>query len=63
MPARVSRLTGLPTEILEQIFLHLPGQDIVKMDGVRRGMVDSAQLLLTCPRHDLDQPTIPGPGS
>lgn len=30
------RLTELPTEILEQILLHLPGQDIIKMDAVRR---------------------------
>jgi len=29
-------LTEIPAEILEQIFLHLPGQDIVKMEVVQR---------------------------
>ena len=37
MAAQIPHLAGLPTEVLEQIFLHLPSQDIVKMDAVRRG--------------------------
>ena len=28
-------LAGLPIEILEQIFLHLPGQDVIKLEAVR----------------------------
>ena len=35
MSASISHLTELPIEILEQILLHLPGQDIIKMDTVR----------------------------
>jgi len=35
MSARTSHLTELPTEILENILLHLPGQDIVKLEVVR----------------------------
>jgi len=34
MPASPFRLPELPVEILEQIFLHLPGQDIIKMEVV-----------------------------
>jgi len=33
--ALIPCLVGLPTEILERIPLHLPGQDIVKMEVVR----------------------------
>jgi len=29
------RLTELPVEILEQVLLHLPGQDIIKVEAVR----------------------------
>ena len=35
MSAPVPHLTELPIEILEQILLHLPGQDIIKMEVVR----------------------------
>ena len=35
MFASVPRLTEFPTEILEQILQHLPGQDVVKMEMVR----------------------------
>ena len=35
MSAPIPYLTGLPTEILEQILLNIPGQDIVKMEVVR----------------------------
>ena len=31
------RLTELPVEILEQMLLHLPGQDIIEMEVVRGG--------------------------
>jgi len=33
-------LTKLPVEILEQIFVQLPGQDVIKM-GMVRGVVSS----------------------
>ena len=34
MAASTSCLTELPNEVLEQILLHLPGQDIVKVEVV-----------------------------
>ena len=34
MFATVSHLTELPIEILEQIFLHLPGQDVIRIEAV-----------------------------
>ena len=43
MPASLC-LVGLPTEILERILLHLPGQDIVKMDVVLTLKADPARL-------------------
>ena len=43
MPASTPCLTELPIEILEQIFLHLPAQDIIKMDVVRRLAINSAR--------------------
>jgi len=39
MSAPVSHLTELPIEITEQILLHLPGQDIIKMEAVRRAFI------------------------
>lgn len=44
MSASISHLTELPIEILEQILLHLPGQDIIKMEAVRRANGDSRRL-------------------
>jgi hypothetical protein len=35
MSASTPCLSELPTEILERVFLHLPGQDIIKMEVVR----------------------------
>jgi len=35
MAASMSRLPELPTEILEQVLLHLPGQDVVEIEAVR----------------------------
>ena len=35
MIAPVSHLTRLPVETLEQIFLYLPGRDIIRMEAVR----------------------------
>ena len=35
-------LTGLPVEILEQIFLGLPGQDIFMVEAVCRPVVNHA---------------------
>lgn len=40
----IPHLAELPLEILEQILLHLPGQDIIKMDVVRKVMANSAGL-------------------
>jgi len=40
MSTPVPRLTGLPAEILEHVLLHLPGQDIIKMEVVRRLFAD-----------------------
>jgi len=48
MSASVPRLTGLPAEILEHILLRLPGQDIVKMEAVRRSFANPRKSLLTC---------------
>ena len=45
--ASTACLSGLPIEVLERILLHLPGQDIVKMDVVLRLEADS-----TRPRTD-----------
>jgi len=44
MSVSVPRLAELPLEILEQILHHLPGQDIIKMDVVRRAAAASARL-------------------
>ena len=35
----VSHIAVLPVETLEKIFLHLPGQDMIKMESVRGGCV------------------------
>jgi len=43
MSALVPCLAGLPIEILERILLHLPGQDIVKMEAVRGIVPDSVR--------------------
>jgi len=36
MSTSILRLTELPIETLEQILLCLPGQDVIKMEAVRR---------------------------
>ena len=43
MSAPVSHLTKLPVEVLEQIFLHLPGQDVIKVEAVRGVVFNSVQ--------------------
>ena len=43
MAAPTPRLNGLPTEILEHVLLHLPGQDIVKIEAVRDNVANSVQ--------------------
>jgi len=43
MSALVPCLAGLPIEILERILLHLPGQDVVKMEAVRGIVSDSVR--------------------
>jgi len=48
MSAPVPHLTGLPAEILEHVLLRLPGQDIVKVEAVRRSFANPRKLLLTC---------------
>lgn len=57
MSASTPRLTELPIEILEQIALQLPGQDIIKIEAVRRAMVTSTKLwidLSTTPSRLVD---------
>ena len=41
----VQRLSELPVEILEKTFLCLPGQDIIKLEAVRRIFSDSGTKL------------------
>ena len=38
MTTQASHLSKLPVEVLEQIFLFLPGQDIVKIEAVRTAL-------------------------
>ena len=40
MAASLSHLTETPVELLEQILLYLPSQDIVKMETVRGAATD-----------------------
>jgi hypothetical protein len=44
MSVQVPHLTGLPVEILEQIFLHLPSKDVIKMEAVRGVIFSSVRL-------------------
>ena len=62
MSASIFRLTELPIETLEQILLHLPNQDIIKMEVVRCHyyLTRSGVGLALC---DSDQSTIPGSDS
>ena len=53
----------LPTEILEQIFLYLPGRDIIEMHVVRCVIVISRVGVDVLPSHGLNQSTVPGPDS
>ena len=47
MSASSSRITELSIEVLEHILLHLPGQDIIKMEAVRPTLLrDDAVLTL-----------------
>jgi len=45
--ASTSRLTELPIEILEEILLRLPNQDVIKMEAVRRMIASPDVLALT----------------
>jgi len=47
MSAPVPHLIGLPAEILEHVLLHLPDQNIIKMEAVRRPFADPRKSLLT----------------
>jgi hypothetical protein len=40
MSASMPHLTQLPVEILEQIFLHLTDQEVIKMEAVWRATTD-----------------------
>ena len=60
MPVSSLYLTELPVEILEKAFMCLPGQDIIKMEVVRRVGVMSMRFCVDL--HDLDLSTILGPG-
>ena len=50
MSAPISRLAELPTETLEQILLHLPGQDVIKMETVQRviSILQNSVLTFRC---------------
>jgi len=56
-----SYLTTLPTEILEQLLLHLPGQDIVKMEAVRRVEANFRRTVVDFALCNLGQPALPRP--
>ena len=62
MSASSLNLTELPTEVIEQILLHLPGQDILKMEAVLRLTADSKQIV-DFAMHDPGQPAPSGPRS
>jgi len=47
MFASVLGLADIPLEILEHVFLHLPGQDVIKMEAVRRPLADPRKSSLT----------------
>ena len=47
MATSVPRFTEFPTEILEQILQHLPGQDVVKMEMVRPAIATPHHSALT----------------
>jgi len=46
MSASAPNLDELPTETLEQVLLYLPGQDIIKMEAVRRSPPTPRESLL-----------------
>jgi len=62
MSVLVPRLVGFPTEILEHVLLQLPGQDIVKMEAVRRVAPNPVWCAFDIMHYDLGLSTIPGPG-
>jgi len=47
MSASALDLAELPAEILEHVLLHLPGQDIIKMEVVRGLRLTPRKSLLT----------------
>ena len=47
MFAPVSHSTKFPVEILEQIFLHLPSQDVIRMEVVRGAISSLSDAALT----------------
>ena len=53
----------LPTEILEQLILHLPGQDIIKMEAVRRVKANFRRTVVDFVLYDPGQPTLSRPRS
>ena len=54
-------LTELPTEILEQILLSLPAQDVIKMEAVRGAIVNIRQVFVDFVWYDLGEPTLQEP--
>ena len=54
-------LTEFPVEILEKVFMCLPGQDIIRMEVVRRATI-VVSMKFCADLHDLDLSTIPGRG-
>jgi len=63
MPAPPPNLTDLPIEILERIFLCLPGQDIIKIETVRSVTPISIRTFVDFALYDLGQPTHSRPHS
>ena len=47
MSAPVSHLTEIPIEILEKIFLYLPGQDVIRMEAVLELFLALCDTVLT----------------
>ena len=48
MSVSPSQFTELPAELSERILLHLPGQDIIKMEAVWQTLVCDDVVLTLC---------------
>lgn len=61
MSVLLPNVTELPIEILEQILLYLPGQDVARMETVREAATNSKRSSADLARYDLGQPILPKP--